>query len=78
MIDYSLWKFSQSLLSIITGVVRDGDIVRVTTGLQEVFVVMPEAEYKRLQAALETRLSANENPPSEAEAASGKLEFVER
>ena len=67
MIDYSLWKFSGSLLSIITGVVRDGDIVRVTTGLQEVFVVMPEAEYKRLQDAQETLLTTNENPPTEVE-----------
>ena len=67
MIDYSLWKFSGSLLSIITGVVRDGDIVRVTTGLQEVFIVMPEAEYKRLQDAQETLLTANENPPTEVE-----------
>jgi len=58
MIEYSLFKFTGSLLSITTGVVRDGDIVRVTTEMQEAFVVMPEAEYKRLQYALETRLTA--------------------
>ena len=52
MKDITLAEFKASLLGVISGVVTEGDVVRVDCREAGAFVVLQELEYKDLRDAL--------------------------